>query len=53
MRELGIMIMHHLVIRINFDRLKTKGLMVFVRVINSTIGVKFEILNIVMVWIKT
>jgi hypothetical protein len=47
------MIMHHLVIRINFDRLKTKGLIVFVRVINSTIGVKFEILNIVMVWIKT
>jgi hypothetical protein len=40
-------------LKIGFGSLKTKWLVVFVKVINSTIGVKFEILDIIMAWIKT
>jgi hypothetical protein len=40
-------------LKIGFGSLKTKWLVVFVKVINSAIGVKFEILGITMAWIKT
>lgn len=46
------MIIHHLVIGIDFGILEIKRLMVFIKVISLTIRVKFKILGNAIVWIK-